>query len=275
VLYSFSPNWQTESKEEYEYYSNGLKSVTRKYFSDQILLIYVDSMFYNENNKLIKFKSTDFNISTGQPTSIFQSIISYNGNEVSNVKTFFGSSFTFFNLQLNWDIDYNYVAGKVNQITATDIGGATVLIDYTYDNLNQKILSVIGYKNGALDRKEEYEYDNNGFITKEKLQTSSSPGILYVTDENKFYYEQSPSTASLDEVKNVLLNIFPNPTYNFITITTDENLIGHEFTIYNSLGQYIRNGSIKSTSTICNFEDVSNGIYFLHLNNEVYKVVKK
>lgn len=275
VLYSFSPNWQTESKEEYEYYSNGLKSVTRKYFSDQILLIYVDSMFYNENNKLIKFKSTDFNISTGQPTSIFQSIISYNGNEVSNVKTFFGSSFTFFNLQLNWDIDYNYVAGKVNQITATDIGGATVLIDYTYDNLNQKIRSVIGYKNGALDRKEEYEYDNNGFITKEKLQTSSSPGILYVTDENKFYYEQSPSTASLDEVKNVLLNIFPNPTYNFITITTDENLIGHEFTIYNSLGQYIRNGSIKSTSTICNFEDVSNGIYFLHLNNEVYKVVKK
>jgi hypothetical protein len=224
---------------------------------------------------LIKFKSTDFNISTVQPTSIFQSIISYNGNEVSNVKTFFGSSFTFFNLQLNWDIDYTYSAAKVSQIAGTGIGGEIVLIDYTYDNLNQKIRSVIGYKNGALDRKEEYEYDNNGFITKEKLQTSSSPGILYVTNENKFYYEQSTSTASLDEVKNVLLNIFPNPTYNFITITTDENLIGHEFTIYNSLGQYIRNGSIKSTSTICNFEDVSNGIYFLHLNNEVYKVVKK
>ena len=275
VLYSFSPNWQTESKEEYEYYSNGLKSVTRKYFSDQILLISVDSMFYNNNNKLIKFKSTDFNISTGQPTNIFESIISYNGNEVSNVKTFFGNEFSFFNLQLNWNIDYNYVAGKVNQITATGIGGATVLINYTYDILNQKIRSVISYQNGTLDRMVEYEYDNNGFITKEKLQTSSSPGVLYVTNENKFYYEQSTSTASLDEVKNVLLNIFPNPTYNFITITTDENLIGHEFTIYNSLGQYIRNGSIKSTSTICNFEDVSNGIYFLHLNNEVYKVVKK
>ena len=273
VLYSFSPNWQTESKEEYEYYSNGLKSVTRRYFSDQILLISVDSMFYNNNNKLIKFKKT--NISTGQATSIFQSIISYNGNEVSNVKTFFGSSFTFFNLQLNWDIDYTYSAAKVSQITGTDIGGATVLINYTYDILNQKIRSVISYQNGTLDRMEEYEYDNNGFITKEKLQTSSSPGVLYVTNENKFYYEQSTSTASLDEVKNVLLNIFPNPTYNFITITTDENLIGHEFTIYNSLGQYIRNGSIKSTSTICNFEDVSNGIYFLHLNNEVYKVVKK
>ena len=172
VLYSFSPNWQTESNEEYEYYSNGLKSVTRKYFSDQILLISVDSMFYNENNKLIKFKSTDFNISTGQPTNIFESIISYNGNEVSNVKTFFGSSFTFFNLQLNWDIDYTYSAAKVSQIAGTGIGGEIVLIDYTYDNLNQKIRSVIGYKNGALDRKEEYEYDNNGFITKEKLQTS-------------------------------------------------------------------------------------------------------
>ena len=70
VLYSFSSNWQTESKEEYEYYSNGLKSVTRRYFSDQILLISVDSMFYNNNDKLVKFKKTNLNISTGQANTI-------------------------------------------------------------------------------------------------------------------------------------------------------------------------------------------------------------
>ena len=275
VLYSFSTNWQTESKEEYEYYSNGLKSVTRKYFSDQILLISIDSMFYNNNNKLIKFKKTEFNISTGQPTSIFESIISYNGNEVSNVKTFFGNSFTFFNLQLNWDIDYNYVAGKVNQITGTGIGGEMVLIDYTYDNLNQKIRSVIGYKNGALDRKEEYEYDNNGFITKEKLQTSSSPGVLYVTNENKFYYEQSTSSTGIYENSNLFFSVFPNPASDQITIETNEYLMGNEFAIYNSIGKSVRKGSITTKETIVNLNDLATGIYILSINNQIYKVIKQ
>lgn len=275
VLYSFSPNWQTESKEEYEYYSNGLKSVTRKYFSDQILLISVDSMFYNNNNKLIKFKSTDFNISTGQPSNIFQSIISYNGNEVSNVKTFFGSSFTFFNLHLNYDIDYTYSAAKVSQITGTGIGGEMVLIDYTYDNLNQKIRSVIGYKNGALDRKEEYEYDNNGFITKEKLQTSSSPGVLYVTNENKFYYEQSILSTSIYENSNSFISVFPNPTSDQITIEANEYLMGSEFAIYNSIGKSVRKGSITTKETIVNLNDLATGIYILRINKQVYKVIKQ
>lgn len=275
VLYSFSTNWQTESKEEYEYYSNGLKSVTRKYFSDQILLISIDSMFYNNNNKLIKFKKTEFNISTGQPTSIFESIISYNGNDVSNVKTFFGNSFTFFNLQLNWDIDYNYVAGKVNQITGTGIGGEMVLIDYTYDNLNQKIRSVIGYKNGALDRKEEYEYDNNGFITKEKLQTSSSPGVLYVTNENKFYYEQSTTSTGIYENSNSFFSVFPNPASDQITIETNEYLMGNEFAIYNSIGKSVRKGSITTKETIVNLNDLATGIYILRINKQLYKVIKQ
>ena len=275
VLYSFSPNWQTESKEEYEYYSNGLKSVTRRYFSDQILLISVDSMFYNNNNKLIKFKKTEFNISTGQATTIFESIVSYNGNEVSNVKTFFGNSFTFFNLQLNWDIDYNYVAGKVNQITGTGIGGEMVLIDYTYDNLNQKILSVIGYHNGALDRKEEYEYDNNGFITKEKLQTSSSPGVLYVTNENKFYYEQSTTSTGIYENSNSFFSLFPNPASDQITIETNEYLMGNEFAIYNSIGKSVRKGSITTKETIVNLNDLASGIYILSINNQIYKVIKQ
>ena len=275
VLYSFSPNWQTESKEEYEYYSNGLKSVTRRYFSDQILLISVDSMFYNNNNKLIKFKKTEFNISTGQPTNIFESIISYNGNEVSNVKTFFGNIFTFFNLQLNWDIDYNYLAGKVNQITGTGIGGEMVLIDYTYDNLNQKIRSVIGYKNGALDRKEEYEYDNNGFITKEKLQTSSSPGVLYVTNENKFYYEQSTTSTGIYENSNSFFSVFPNPASDQITIETNEYLMGNEFAIYNSIGKSVRKGSISTKETIVNLNDLATGIYILRINKQVYKVIKQ
>ena len=273
VLYSFSPNWQTESKEEYEYYSNGLKSVTRRYFSDQILLISVDSMFYNNNNKLIKFKKT--NISTGQATSIFQSIISYNGNEVSNVKTFFGSSFTFFNLQLNWDIDYTYSAAKVSQITGTDIGGATVLINYTYDILNQKIRSVISYQNGTLDRMEEYEYDNNGFITKEKLQTSSSPGVLYVTNENKFYYEQSNTSTGIYENSNSFFSVFPNPASDQITIETNEYLMGNEFAIYNSIGKSVRKGSITTKETIVNLNDLATGIYILSINNQIYKVIKQ
>ena len=276
VLYSFSTVWQTESKEEYEYYSNGLKSVTRKYFSDQILLISVDSMFYNNNNKLIKSKSTEFNISTGQPSSIFESIISYNGNEVSNVKTFFGNDFSFFNLQLKWDIDYSYVAGKVDQITGVNLTeGQTVLINYTYDSLNEKILSVIGYKNGALDRIAEYEYDNYGFITKEKIQTSTSPGVLYVINENKFYYEQSTLSTNVFESSNSSFSVFPNPSSDLITIVANEDLVGSEFAIYNSIGKSVRKGLISSKSTVEYLNDLATGIYLLNINNQGYKVIKQ
>jgi hypothetical protein len=276
VLYSFSPNWLTESREEYEYNANNLKSATRRYFSDQNLLISIDSMFYNSQNQLIKYKSINYVSTTGQPNTITQSIISYNGNEISNVKNYFGNGFSFFNLLLVWDIDYTYSAGKVSQLEGLNLTfGNIVVVNYTYDVANQKIRNIVSYKDGQLDRQIDYDYDNNGFIVKEKIQTSSSPGVLYITNENNFYYEQYTSTASLDETEKTVLRVFPNPTNNFITITTDENSIGSEFTIYNSLGQNVRNGSITSASTVCDLENVSNGIYFLHLNNEIYKIVKQ
>uniref|UniRef100_UPI00404ABE73 T9SS type A sorting domain-containing protein n=1 Tax=Flavobacterium sp. TaxID=239 RepID=UPI00404ABE73 len=232
-----------------------------------------DSMFYNNNDKLVKFKKTNLNISTGQATNIFESIISYYGNEVSNVKTFFGNEFSFFNLQLNWDLDYTYSAAKVSQIIGTGIGGEIVLIDYTYDNLNQKIRSVIGYKNGALDRMEEYEYDNNGFITKEKIQTSSSPGVLYVTNENKFYYEQSALSTSIYE--NLNFSVFPNPATDQISIEANEYLMGNEFAICNSIGKSVRKGLITSKKTVVNLNDLTNGIYIVSLNHQTYKVIKQ
>jgi len=276
VLYSFSTVWQTESKEEYEYYSNGLKSVTRKYFIDSIQPSSIDSLFYNNNNRLIKSKSTEFNISSGQPSSIFESIISYNGNQVSNVKTFYGNAFTFFNLQLNWDINYNYAAGKVNQITGTNLnGGATVLINYTYDGLNQKIRSVMAYKNGALDRMQEYEYDNNGFITKEKIQTSSSSGVLYITNENKFYYEESTLSTSVFESSKSSFSVFPNPSTDLITIDANEDLVGSKFFICNSIGKSVRKGLISSKSTIVNLNDLATGIYLLNIDNQMYRIIKQ
>ena len=276
VLYSFSTVWQTESKEEYEYYSNGLKSVTRKYFSDQILPSSIDSLFYNNNNMLIKFKSTEFNISTGQPSSIFESIISYNGNEVSNVKTYYGNAFTFFNLQLNWDINYNYAAGKVNQITGTNLnGGATVLINYIYDSLTQKIRSVTAYKNGALDRMQEYEYDNNGFITKEKIQTSASTGVLYVINENKFYYEEGTLSTSVFESSKSSFSVFPNPATDLITIEANEDLVGRKFFMYSSSGKSVRKGWIASNSTSLNLNDLATGIYILRIENQAYRIIKQ
>ena len=147
------------------------------------------------------------------------------------------------------------------------------MINYTYDILNQKIRSVIGYKNGALDRKEEYEYDNNGFITKEKLQTSSSPGVLYVTNENKFYYEQSALSTGIYENSN--FSVFPNPASDQISIEANEYLMGNGFAIYNSIGKSVRKGSITSKKTVVNLNDLPNGIYILRINKQVYKVMKQ
>ena len=55
--------------------------------------------------------------------------------------------------------------------------------------------------------------------------------------------------------------------------------MGSEFAIYNSIGKYVRNGSITSKETIVNLNDLATGIYYLiisdHYSIETIKLVKQ
>ena len=82
---------------------------------------------------------------------------------------------------------------------------------------------------------------------------------------------QDPTTVS---VKNIDLNkdlvIYPNPANNVLNIANAGN--NANVTIMNSLGQVVYSAVVDNNSTI-NTENLSEGVYFVRVNNNVSKVI--
>jgi|GEM_PF-1857265 hypothetical protein len=271
-FYSFSSNWLTETKEEFEYNINNQKSITRKYITEQNLLTTIDSFFYNSSNQLIRYNSTNFDITTIQPNNAFESVINYNGNEVSYVKNSYGNSIS--SLQLVWDINYTYSAGQVNQVSGLNlIDGQTTLVNFIYDLNNLKIDSIVAFTNGIIDRIVTFDYNSQELITKEKVQISTSPGVLYVSKEKSFYYEST--TTGIDSPVPTHFNIFPNPSTDFMNIQTGVDLVGETFLVYNYQGKIMLTGELISENTTCNIQHLESGIYFVKINDLTLKFFKK
>ena len=74
------------------------------------------------------------------------------------------------------------------------------------------------------------------------------------------------------------LNIFPNPTKNFITITNKNNLVGKNYIIENLVGQTVLSGKLNLDETMVNLETLQSGMYFLSLdgmNMQSIKIIKE
>ena len=61
------------------------------------------------------------------------------------------------------------------------------------------------------------------------------------------------------------LNIFPNPSKSFITITNKNNLVGKKYIITNIVGQTELSGKLNLDETMVNLEILQSGMYFLSL----------
>lgn len=72
-------------------------------------------------------------------------------------------------------------------------------------------------------------------------------------------------TNTLDQFNLENINIYPNPSSDFINIDSD-----NEKTIIDSFGNII----IQTTDTKINIQNLNNGIYFLHINNKSLKFIK-
>lgn len=68
--------------------------------------------------------------------------------------------------------------------------------------------------------------------------------------------------------------VYPNPAKEIITISGNIN-ISCRFEIVNFLGEVIKCGTINNSETKISINEFSNGIYFLNLTSEKFKLVKK
>jgi photosystem II stability/assembly factor-like uncharacterized protein len=104
---------------------------------------------------------------------------------------------------------------------------------------------------------------------------SKSSTDLYVLQEAKLW-KKSLASLSLEhkdlgvQIQN--FKIYPNPSSGNFNIEIDENLIGTKATIYNLLGQKIKDFKLNSTTTN---QFLSKGVYLLEIEKEGIKTTKK
>ena len=76
---------------------------------------------------------------------------------------------------------------------------------------------------------------------------------------------QSVSTASVDILKSININVFPNPTSDYATVTWENNDIT-TVTIVNANGQLIENADVALQNSF-KTQNLNAGMYFINLND--------
>ncbi|MEA3447587.1 MAG: T9SS type A sorting domain-containing protein [Bacteroidota bacterium] len=103
---------------------------------------------------------------------------------------------------------------------------------------------------------------------------------VFLNDEELYHnpdFEYCDSTTNMNFIdKKIGIRVYPNPTNSDIIIEMNNpDFVGKSFTIYNSIGMEVKKGSLNANKNKINMTGVQKGIYFLKINNEVHKIVKK
>jgi surface protein len=80
-----------------------------------------------------------------------------------------------------------------------------------------------------------------------------------------------PNCESLDteEFNTSSLKLFPNPVLNVLNVKVDSNLINLPYTIIDGLGRVILKGRLNDIETSINLEQLSKGIYYLKVSDNI------
>jgi PKD repeat protein len=71
------------------------------------------------------------------------------------------------------------------------------------------------------------------------------------------------------------LNVYPGPTDDRINLNADADLVGADYSVYDSRGKAVLTGKIDSENTVVSVEGLSSGVYFLGVGGNMKRVIKK
>lgn len=81
-----------------------------------------------------------------------------------------------------------------------------------------------------------------------------------------------------EDLKATNFEVFPNPTKSFLTVISNNNLVGKKFTITNLIGQMIITGQLNLNETVINTDYLVKGMYLLNIegsNKKAIKIIKE
>ncbi|MCB9188312.1 MAG: YHYH protein [Flavobacteriales bacterium] len=99
--------------------------------------------------------------------------------------------------------------------------------------------------------------------------------VTLITESTTVY---NPATASVIDVENVQVNVFPNPASDLIAIQLmNSNTENFEVRLFDLQGKLISSTMIKQGSTIAYFDTktIYSGQYIVEISNEISKTTKK
>jgi hypothetical protein len=103
------------------------------------------------------------------------------------------------------------------------------------------------------------------------VQNSTSNGL-----QDAFIIKLNSSLTGINDIPLLKeISIYPNPTKENITIVSNSNIIGKTYSITDQLGKLISNGKLTSEDMKISLNGLSTGLYFLKIENQIFKIVKE
>ena len=131
-------------------------------------------------------------------------------------------------------------------ITDNNLSGSFVVVDTFAFDIWDGIKTSVSYQ------------DLNNDSIRDLLIGNQSGGLIY--------FQSDTNTTTKIEEESQILNVYPNPARNIISINSEGEKI-----IYNILGEVI----LKSKEKNINIQKLSNGVYWIKCKKKVGKIIKQ
>ncbi|MFT6869443.1 MAG: ELWxxDGT repeat protein [Paraglaciecola sp.] len=176
---------------------------------------------------------------------------------------------------------YNPAADSI--LNVSNITGSTATGGNNHDPSDYAVLGdYLYYRGETFDNSSGYVFRTNG--TTSELLDDTIKDIDEITVLNgKLYFEGDdgtsgnelytldPATLSINKVFKDVLVVYPNPTSNYINISS--KYLNNDFQITSLLGQIVKKGKISSSKIIVS--DLSKGSYILKITKDNKVETKK
>lgn len=147
------------------------------------------------------------------------------------------------------------------------------------------IQTVVNCESDVFASGEPYWFGQSGAHT--QVYTITTNDIVLCSPMIALFYYQTMEGSQLctltydwdllnleNEIEETV-NVYPNPFHSELKFVSEDIHLGKEFIIYNNLGQTIYIGKIFTEKTAIDLSNFSDGIYYLNIDNQTIKIVKK
>lgn len=173
-------------------------------------------------------------------------------------------------------VTWNKSAEIDSTITFNTIGFATNQVGYIAGHDSQTNLKIYSTKNGG----------QTWFENTIDVNTTETIYAFDCIDENRCYAVGSNGLflvttngggVGMNEIdqSNFDFSIYPNPATSQLEISLPTNYKSHHLKILNPLGQTMKEESFYTNQLSFNISELPSGLYFIELQNEEVKAVKK